>query len=218
MRLPATVRRHLEVATAGAWEALAEAHAQEALRLVGLVGEDWSFDESIDYYFQELGITGTLATTVRNRALVQLEEEERLDPSRPSMHLRDEAPAELEGEGNGRPGSTWQKLRPDRLVKELRQRQRRAGEAERIADLVVAQAEEEVIQVHVENGLDFVALLDEQMSADRAVSYYVDAIGLSGCRAQTVVQRAMARIADALLEPHERPRGGVTREPSGSAS
>lgn len=206
LRLPSTIRRHLDVATAGAWEALTDAHADEALRLIGLVADDWSFDESLDYYFAEMGITGSLATGVRNRVLVRMEEQERLDVDRPSLHMtrgEDEA-------GNGAtPG--WKRFRPDHLVRQMRARQQRAGETGRWANLAIAQAEEAILAVHVDNALDFVALLEEHLSLERAVSYYVDAIGLSSCRAQAVVQRSMARLADALIEPHEPPKGGVAR-------
>ena len=206
LRLPSAVRRHLDVATAGAQEALIEAHAEEALRLVAIVADDWSFAEALNYYFDELSITGPLATSIRNRALVRLEEERRLDTSHPSM-LRG---ADEDDGDSGR--SVWRRLRPDRLVREIRERQTRQVETERLAQLVLAQAEEAMLHVHVDNALDFAALLDGEMSPDRAVSYYVDALGVTGCRAQAVVQRAMARVADALLEPHEAPRGGVTRQ------
>lgn len=211
MRLPSAIRRHLDVAIAGAQEALIDAHAEEALRLVAMVGDEWSFDEAVDFYFDELSITGPLASSIRNRALVRLEEERRLDTSRPSM-LR-QAPGAEEDEDTE--SSMWRRLRPDRLVREIRQRQHRQGETERVAQLVLAQAEEALLNVHVDNALDFVGLLSDEMGPDRAVAYYVDAIGVSGCRAQAVVQRSMVRIADALLEPHEPPRGGITRPLAG---
>jgi hypothetical protein len=211
MRLPSAVRRHLDVATAGAHAALVDAHAEEALRLVAIVADEWSFDEAVNYYFDELSITGPLAASIRNRALVRLDEERRLDTSRPSMVRKQRA----DGEDAAEDESVWRRLRPDRLVREIRERQQRQGEAEKLAQLVIAQAEEAMLNVHVDNALDFVALLDEEMSPDRAVSYYVDAIGVSGCRAQAVVQRTMARVANAILEPHEAPRGGITRPLAG---
>lgn len=206
MRLPSAVRRRLDVAAAAAHEALVDAHAQEALRLVAIVASDWSFSEALSYYFDELSITGQLATSVRNRALVRLEEERRFDAEEPSM-VRRQPGGDDDGDEDGR--STWDRLRPDRIIREMRQRQHRHGETERLAQLVLAQAEEAMLVVHVDNALDFVGLLDDEMSPDRAVSYYVDDIGVSGCRAQAVVQRAMARIADATLEPHDAPRGGL---------
>jgi hypothetical protein len=205
LRLPSAVRRHLDVAAAGAQEALIEAHAEEALRLVAIVADDWSFAEALTYYFDELSITGPLATSIRNRALIRLDEERNVDGSRTSRR----------GGSADEPGderSMWRRLRPDRLVKDFRQRQHRQVETERIAQLVLAQAEEAMLHVHVDNALDFAALLDGEMTPDRAVSYYVDALGVTGCRAQAVVQRAMVRVADALIEPHEAPRGGVTRQ------
>ena len=210
LRLPSAIRRHLDVAAAGAQEALIDAHAEEALRLVAIVADDWSFAEAMSYYFDELSITGPLAASIRNRALVRLEDERRLDTSRPSM-LRTDGAMDEDDER-----SMWRRLRPDRLVKEIRQRQHRQVETERLAQLVLAQAEEAMLHVHVDNALDFAALLEGEMSPDRAVSYYVDALGVTGCRAQAVVQRAMVRVADALLEPHEPPRGGVTRTLAGT--
>lgn len=207
LRLPSAVRRHLDVATAGAQEALVDAHAEEALRLVALVADEWSFDDAVNYYFDELSISGPLAASIRTRALVRLEEERRLDTSRKSMHRSSDDP-QPEDEADR---SVWARMRPDRLVREMRERQARQGEVERLAQLLLAQAEEAILNVHVDNALDFVALLDEEMSPDRAVSYYVDSVGVSGCRAQAVVQRSMVRIADAVLEPHEAPRGGVMR-------
>ncbi len=207
MRLPSAVRRHLDVAAAGAQEALIDAHAEEALRLVAHVGDDWSFDEAVSYYFDELALSGPIASSIRNRALVRLEEDRRLDTSRTSL-LPDEEPHVDE---DGAEDSMWRRLRPDRLVKGIRERQHKQGETERVAALVLAQAEEAMLHVHVDNALDFVGLLAGEMSPDRAVSYYVDALGVSGCRAQAIVQRAMVRVADAVLEPHEAPRGGVTR-------
>lgn len=208
MRLPSALRRRLDVATAAAQAALIEAHAEEALRLVAIVADDWSFSETMTYYFDELSISGPLASSIRNRALVRLEDERRLDADQPSM-LRRQPGDEVEDDDDDR--FTWDSIRPDRLVRQVRRRQRRHAETERIALLVLAQAEEAMLNVHVDNALDFIALLDEEMSPDRAVSYYVDAIGVSGCRAQAVVQRTMVRVADALLEPHEAPRGGIAR-------
>ena len=205
MRLPSALRRRLDVATAAAQEALIEAHAQEALRLVALVGHDWSFSEALAYYFDEMSITGPLASSIRNRALIQLEGG--LDDDQPSLLRR--MPGDEADDDDDR--FTWDSIRPDRLVRQVRRRQRRQAETGRIAMLVLAQAEEAMLNVHVDNALDFIALLDEEMSPDRAVSYYVDAIGVSGCRAQAVVQRTMVRVADALLEPHEAPRGGIAR-------
>lgn len=208
MRLPGALRRRLDVATAAAQEALIDAHAHEALRLVSIVGHDWSFSEALTYYFDEMSITGPLAGSVRNRALVQMEDDRSLDADERSLLRRHPGDRDDDDEDDR---FTWDSIRPDRLVKQVRRRQRRQAETGRLALLVLAQAEEAMLNVHVDNALDFIALLDEEMSPDRAVSYYVDAIGLSGCRAQAVVQRTMVRVADALLEPHEAPRGGIAR-------
>jgi hypothetical protein len=65
--------------------------------------------------------------------------------------------------------------------------------------LALARAEEAVIATHVDNAITFAALLDPVMPLDRATQEYIDAVGLSGGRAQAVHQRTMARLADVHL-------------------
>jgi hypothetical protein len=65
--------------------------------------------------------------------------------------------------------------------------------------LALARAEEAVIATHVDNAITFAALLDEVLPLDRATQEYIEAVGLSGGRAQAVHQRTMARLADVHL-------------------
>lgn len=193
IRLPDQVRRRVEVATATASEALMETHAANGLRLVLLLRDFLPFDEAIDRYLDEMNLAGPGQATARTRILVALEEAERtLDPF------------ELdEQEGEGPEG--WRRFRPGQVMRGIRARQRRQEEVENLFQLAIAQAEEALIHAHQENALNFVALLDEHMPMERAVEHYIGEIGLSGCRAQTVLQRTMSRIADAQLPPTRTP-------------
>jgi hypothetical protein len=65
--------------------------------------------------------------------------------------------------------------------------------------LSLARAEENVIRTHVENAIGFVALLQEMLPLDEAVEQYLGAVRVVGSRAQAVMQRTMARLADVHL-------------------
>jgi hypothetical protein len=108
------------------------------------------------------------------------------------------APAAPAADDDG--SSSWDFLRqPRRVVRSVIERQRRNDRIERIVQLALARAEENVIRTHVENAIGFVALLEEQLPLDRCVQQYLTAVGLAGGRAQAVFQRTMARLADVHL-------------------
>jgi hypothetical protein len=108
------------------------------------------------------------------------------------------APAAPAADDDG--SSSWDLLRqPRRVVRGVIERQRRNERIERIVQLALARAEENIIRTHVENAIGFVALLEEQLPLDRCVQQYLTAVGLAGGRAQAVFQRTMARLADVHL-------------------
>ncbi len=196
--LPEPVRRRLEVARAMASQSLVTTHARYGLRLVRLLRDVMPFDDVIDRYLEEMGLSGTLAGSTRTRILVGIEEQERGGPVPREGQ-------ESEEEDDVRGMDRIRRLRPDRVVRDIRDRQRRQEDTERVLRLGLAQAEEGVILTHIENALDYVALLDEHYSIERAVEHYNGELGVAGCRAQTVLQRVMCRVADAQLPPPEPP-------------
>jgi len=186
-----SMRRKLDVATAMAWEALVDAHTAQAMQFVQLLDEHEPLEDALPRYLQEMDLRETIATAVRTRVLTQIEEAERIvaDEDVPAP-----APADVDD------FDAWDLLRqPRRVMRDVRRRVRRNEEIDRIVLLSLARAEEHVIETHVENAIGFVALLDGQLSMDRAVQTYLGAIGLAGGRAQTVFQRTMARLADVHL-------------------
>lgn len=206
--LPDTVRRKLEVATAMAWEALVETHVGEATSFVALLADRLSLEDSLTRYFRELDLSETMVTAVRTRVLLATEEEEQgerlLAPeSERALEGATPAPAEpgplpLHPEGLDE-DEGWRRFMPDAVVREIRERQRRTEEIERIVQLALARSEEALIRTHVENAISFAALLDDHLALDRAVQQYLGAVLLSGCRGQVVFQRTMARLADVHL-------------------
>ncbi len=191
-RLPEPVKRRLEVATATATEALLETHARYGVHLIQLLRDQLPFDDVVDRYLDEMGLVGDVARSTRSRIFVALEETERRG-SGPDFGGEPDARAERSGLDRLR------RFRPDVVVRDMKQRQRRHEETDRILQLGLAQAEEGLLATHIENALDFAALLDDHFSYERAMEQYLGEMGLSGCRAQTVMQRAMCRIADAQL-------------------
>ena len=147
-RLPETVRRRLEVASATAWEALVEAHTSHALQLIALLADRLPFDDAVARYLREMEVSETMAAAVRNRVLVALEDAERPDDTRPSLQLfattgeAQEAPEESDADGAS---EGWRRFRPDVLMRGLKERHRRHDETEAWIRLAIARAEEGII-------------------------------------------------------------------------
>ena len=189
--LSESIRRKLEVTSAMAWEALVDAHVEQANQFIALVSEYEPVEESLPRYLRELDLRETMATAIRTRVLTTLEEHvDEPDPDNVFPQNPDDGA-----------GERWSSLlrQPQRVVKGVLRRQRRGEELERIVLLAIARAEENIIRTHVENAIGYVALLDDHLPLDRAVQQYLVAVALSGSRAQTVFQRTMARLADVHL-------------------
>ncbi|HUH12838.1 MAG TPA: hypothetical protein VMK65_06995 [Longimicrobiales bacterium] len=188
-RLAKPARRRLELAAAAAWESLVKTHVQHSLNLVGLMGEHLSYDDAIERYVKEMGLSASMASAVRNRALVQLEavSSERLD-------MVGGPPDGAEG-----PRRTWPMRQLNSVVREIRTRVMGNEEVDEVLKLAFARAEEGVMTTHVEQAVAFAELLEEAVGPERAIREYVGAVDLAGCRAQAVLGRAMARLADSTL-------------------
>jgi hypothetical protein len=201
-RLPPSVRRRLEVATAMAWESLVDAHVGHTLQFITLLRDRLPFEESLGRYLSEMDLNESMATAVRTRALVNVESAAAEDDAQQALPLTDAAAlpdAGVDSDG-------WRRFRPDVMVREARQRQRRNDEIEGIIQLAIARAEEGVITTHVDNAITFAALLDEFLPLARAVQHYIGAVALAGGRAQAVYQRTMARLAEVHLPRAPAPR------------
>jgi hypothetical protein len=192
-RLPETLRSRLEVASALAWEALVDTHAQQAQAFVRLLEDRMPLEEALPRFLVEVDLGDAMAGAVRNRALVAIEDPDE-DAEGP------ESPAAAADEQSG-----WARFRPSSVMREFRARQKRDDETEMRIKLALARAEEAAIATHVDNAITFAALLEGYLPFDRAIAEYLEAVGLIGSRAQAVHQRTMARLADVHLKgPHGR--------------
>ena len=200
-RLPDNVRHRTEVAAAMAWEALVEAHSQQARDFVDLFEEQIPVDEALTRYLRDMDLSETMAAAVRTRVLVATEDTRKKQPS-----LSLQADGEAMEEVNDDDG--WRRFRPDIVMRGVMERQKKNEELEHLVELAIARAEEEVIKTHVDNAITFAALLDEFGPLSRGVEHYIAVMQIAGGRGQAVLQRTMARLADVHLPPpRPRPRG-----------
>ena len=203
--LPESIRRRLEVATAMAGEALVETHTQQALHFIDLMNGRLSFEEALLRYLREMDLTEVMASAVRTRALVAMEDR---PPTQPKLQLHDEEnePPDEDEEG-------WRRFRPDVMMRGVFERQKRAEDTDRWTELAIARAEESIIRTHIDNAITFAALLDGHASMGRAVQTYVGAVQLTGGRSQSVFQRTMAQLAEVHLPPVSNVREDGTAPP-----
>jgi hypothetical protein len=194
-----STRRKLDVASAMAWEALVDVHVEQAMQFVALAAPYEPIEEALPRYLREMDLQTAMAAAIRTRVLTAVEEEPPVAPhdlfdDGPQGEPANRAHVDTDDDGDG-----WSLLRqPQRVVRGVIRRQKRSEEFDRITQLALARAEEHVIRAHIENAISFVALLENQPFA-RAIEAYLEAVDISGGRAQAVFQRTMARLADVHL-------------------
>jgi hypothetical protein len=192
-----STRRKLEVTSALAWQALVDTHIDRAMQFIALLAAHEPIEESLPRYLREMDLDATMAAAIRTRVLTTVEEE---PPALPDDLFDPGSARESDVDGD-EADDAWSLLRqPQRVVRGVLRRQKRNEEIERITQLALARAEEYVIRTHIENAIGFVALL-EPLPFERAIEVYLEAVGVSGARAQAVFQRTMARLADVHLGP-----------------
>jgi hypothetical protein len=194
-RLPDSLRSRLEVSTALAWEALVETHVEQARGFVHLLRDRMPIEESLPRYLLELDLGESMASDIRTRVLVDFKPDDTVDADAP-VNIGTTTGGNAAGDDDD---AGWRRFRPDVVVRGMRERQRRDDETEGWLKLALARAEEAVIATHVDNAITFAALLASVLPLDRATHEYIEAVGLSGGRAQAVHQRTMARLADVHL-------------------
>lgn len=193
------VRRQVDMAAAAAWEALVEAHTSHALRFIALMSTRMDFDEALTRYLDELDVHDPMASAVRSRVLVGLDQAVQDDPDGPSLRAYRGDSDSGRGERGGVEAGSLKRFRPDVLVKRIARKVRDTETVDEWIRLAVARAEEGVIRAHIENAIMFVAVLRDHEPLDEAVDDYLELMRVSGGRAQSVHQRTMAGLAEMHL-------------------
>jgi hypothetical protein len=185
-RLPADVRRRLELAVAAAIEARSDTHARQALNVVAVLAPRMPFDEAVERYIDIMSLAGEEAETVRNRALVALSD----------TGLAEDLSRERHRTGWG---LDWRYATPLGAVRFVRRQIRRNAEEDLWLELSAARAEEAIVRTHIRHALLFVDMLGEIAPPTRAVSLYLDQLEVPSMRARSIYQRALARVAEREL-------------------
>jgi len=73
-------------------------------------------------------------------------------------------------------------------------RKRLSEAARRRLVIALARAEEDVVEAHVGNALDLFDAIGDEVSFDRALEMYLDAMDVAEPRASIVARRVMARL------------------------
>lgn len=190
-RLPAEVRRRLELAEAAAVEARHDTHAEQALNLVAVLAARMPFDEAVERYIDVMSLGGEEAEIVHGRALVMLGE----------SGLGEDLSQERHRTGWG---LNWRYATPLGAVRFVQRRMRRNAEEDLWLELSAARAEEALVRLHIRHSLHFIEIMGEYAPPPRSVSVYLDQLEVPAARARAVYQRTLARVADAEI-PRFRP-------------
>ncbi|HEX6070692.1 MAG TPA: hypothetical protein VFZ18_12730 [Longimicrobiaceae bacterium] len=185
-RLPADIRRRLELAVAAAIEARSDTHARQALNVVAVLAPRMPFDEAVERYIDIMSLAAEEAETVRNRALVALSD----------TGLAEDLSRERHRTGWG---LDWRYATPLGAVRFVRRQLRRNAEEDLWLELSAARAEEAIARTHIRHALIFVEMLGEIAPPTRAVSLYLDQLEVPAMRARSIYQRALARVAEQEL-------------------
>lgn len=185
-RLPADIRRRLELAVAAAIEARSDTHARQALNVVAVLAPRMPFDEAVERYIDIMSLAAEEAETVRNRALVALSD----------TGLAEDLSRERHRTGWG---LDWRYATPLGAVRFVRRQLRRNAEEDLWLELSAARAEEAISRTHIRHALIFVEMLGEIAPPTRAVSLYLDQLEVPSMRARSIYQRALARVAEQEL-------------------
>jgi hypothetical protein len=173
------LRLRLQVLFAKAFEALADTYRAQATEFVRRLRGRMSVEDALDRYFREVGVPHAMEVTVRARALIALAPTAREFP-----------------EHETRASGGWTQLRPDQLLDALRRRAHSQEATNLDCRMAASVSDEAVAATHVAMALETVALLEDEMSPDDAIMYYVRYFELPSVEAQIIFRRTLAAWAE----------------------
>jgi len=197
--LPEASRRRVELAIAVAQERLLATHVDHALNLIQLVGDQVPFENALAIYTRLLRLSDDESRVITTRALAILGERAAKTEAWPELITQ----AEMEeAEENGRRN----------FMKYVRQRLRGRvnDELRRWVELAAARTEIAILDTHVENALNFVDLLDGELSMQEAVELYLEALEVRESLAEVAYYTALTKLSDQYLP---KPGAGAAPRP-----
>jgi hypothetical protein len=186
--LSETVRRRVELAIAVAQERLLATHVDHALSLIQLVRDQVPFENALAIYTRLLRLSDDEARVITTRALAILGEEAGEAATLPELMADKEI---REAEQGGR----------RKLMETVRQRLRGRvnDELRRFVELAVAQTEVAILNTHVENALNFVQLLDHELSLTDSVELYLESLDVRESISEVTYYLTLTRLAEQQL-------------------
>ena len=173
------LRLRLQVLFAKAFESLADTYRVQATEFVRRLRGRMGVEEALDRYFREVGVPHAMEETVRARALIALA------PTARDVLVPDT-----------RAGGGWIQLRPEQLIDALRRRAQLQEETSLDCRMAASVSDEAVAATHVAMALETVALLEDEVSPDDAIMYYVRYFNLPSVEAQIIFRRTLAAWAE----------------------
>jgi hypothetical protein len=182
------LRRRVELAIAVAQERLLATHVDHALGLIQLVGERVPFENALAMYTRLLRLSDDEARVITTRALAILGERAATTASWPELITEAEMKEAEEGGRRNLMKTVRQRLR-GRVHEDLR----------KVVELAAARTEVALLNTHVENALNFVELLEAELSLNDAVELYLEALEVRESIAEVAYYLTLTRLADKHL-------------------
>ena len=182
------VRRRVELAIAVAQERLLATHVDHALSLIQLVGDQVPFENALGIYTRLLRLSDDEARVITTRALAILGERASETATWPELITAAEVKEAEEGGRRKFINTVRQRLR-GRVNEDLR----------RFVELVAARTEVAILNTHVENALNFVELLDKELTFNESVEMYLEALEVRESISEVAYYLTLTRLADQQL-------------------
>jgi len=183
-------RRRVELAIAVAQERLLNTHVEHALELIELVGERVPFDDALAIYNRLLRISAEDERIITTRTLAILGERNDDEKSWPDRMA--EVDAATYGEKNSFLGNLRMRMK-GRINDELRE----------WIELEAARTEVAILHTHVANAVQFVEILEQEMSLTEATELYLEALEVRDSIAEVVYYITLARINPKIIPARE---------------
>jgi hypothetical protein len=188
------MRRRVELAIAVAQERLLSTHVDHALRLIQLVGDKVPFENALGIYTRMLRLSDDEARVITTRALAILGEQ-----------IVDGKPSSAWAEGRGEAPKEGEETQRS-FLRNMRSRLRGRvnDDLRRWVELSAARTEVAILNTHVENGLNFVELLEKEQPPAESVELYLDALEVRESVAEVTYYVVLSRLADEQLPEIDR--------------
>ncbi|MGH7460243.1 MAG: hypothetical protein ACREMA_04350 [Longimicrobiales bacterium] len=189
-----STRRRVELAIAVAQERLLATHVDHALNLIQLVGGEVPFENSLAIYTRLLRLSDDESRVITTRALAILGERAAETSSWPELITQAEIKQADESGRRNFMDTVRHRLR-GRVNDELR----------RFVELAAARTEIAILNTHVENALNFVEMLEPDLSITEATEMYLEALEVRESISEVAYYLTLTRLADEKLPKIEAP-------------